>query len=315
MLWRALGLVLMLLATKSFAGALVGDDIRQTVAGAVFEVDTPLGTKLPISYAEDGRMSADAGSLSYLLGSARDSGNWWISANKLCQKWRHWFDGAVHCLRLSQEGTRIFWRRDDGEAGTAMIVSRADSRVAELQRRRQQEARANTFKAPAIATAAASAAVLPPTKPLETARGDANVADEAQIVERPAPPEPSHATGTEADARPTLPVAAAPVKPPSPLRASAFVQQQPGGRSLPSFRVAGVDFDDVLNVRTGPSADHSVIGSILPDAAGIRIVGPCISVWCPIQHRGISGWVNSAYLSQSSPPSQHPGLGDPYPPR
>src|SRR5262245_57186435 len=141
MLWRALGLVLVLLATKSFAGALVGDDIRQTVAGAVFEVDMPLGAKLLISYAEDGRMSSDACSLRCSVGSAEASGNWWSSANKRCQKWRHWFDGAVHCLRLSQEGTRIFWRRDDGEAGTAMIVLRADSRVAELQRRRQQEAR------------------------------------------------------------------------------------------------------------------------------------------------------------------------------
>jgi hypothetical protein len=300
MLWRTLGLVLVLLATKSFAGALIGDDIRQTVAGAVLEVDTPLGTKLPISYADDGRMSAEAGSLSYLLGSAKDNGNWWIASNKLCQKWRHWFDGAVHCLRLSQQGARIFWRRDDGEAGTAMIVSRAERSVGEQERHRQQEARANEFKTPALATAVASAAVLPPIKPREVTRGDATVADEPQIAERPAKPEPSHASGTEADPRPTLPLAAAPLKPPSPLHASAFVHQQPSGSSLPSFRVAGVDLDDVLNVRTGPSADHSVIGSILPDAAGIRIVGPCISVWCPIQHRGISGWVNSAYLSQSS---------------
>src|SRR5262249_22965135 len=146
MLWRALGLVLVLLATKSFAGALVGDDIRQTVAGAVLEVGTPPGTNLPISYAEDGRMSAEAGSLSYLLGSAKDSGNWWISANKLCQKWRHWFDGAVHCLRLSQEGAQIFWRRDDGEAGTAMIVARAERSLAEQERSRQQGAKANAFK-------------------------------------------------------------------------------------------------------------------------------------------------------------------------
>src|SRR5262245_59122381 len=317
MWWRTVGVLVLLLATDVNAGssALSGDEIKQMVAGAGFEVDTPLGTKLPISYAEDGRMSAEAGALAYLLGSPADGGNWWISGNRLCQKWRHWFDGAVHCLRLSQEGARIFWRRDDGETGTAMIISRADRSLAEPERRRQQEARANDLKMPAIATAAASAAMLPPIRPRETAQSDATVADEPQIAERPAKPEPSHASGTEAGARPTLPVAAVPVKPPSPLRTSAFVPQPPAGRSLPSFRVAGVDFDDVLNVRTGPSADHDVIGSILPDAAGIRIVGPCISVWCPIQHRGISGWVNSAYLAQSSPPSQHPGLGDPYPPR
>ena len=66
-----------------------------------------------------------------------------------------------------------------------------------------------------------------------------------------------------------------------------------------SFRVAGVDLDDVLNVRNGPSPEHAVIGSILPDADGIRIVGPCVSAWCPIQHRGLSGWVNSFYLKPS----------------
>jgi uncharacterized protein YraI len=66
-----------------------------------------------------------------------------------------------------------------------------------------------------------------------------------------------------------------------------------------SFRVAGVDLDDVLNVRSGPSPEHAVIGSILPDADGIKIVGPYVSAWCPIQHRGLSGWVNSFYLKPS----------------
>ena len=55
MLWRVLGLLLVLAATESQAGssALTGDEIKKTVAGAVFEVDAPLGAKLPISYAED----------------------------------------------------------------------------------------------------------------------------------------------------------------------------------------------------------------------------------------------------------------------
>src|SRR5215510_3987305 len=147
MLWRALGLVLVLLATKSFAGALVGDDIRQTVAGAVLEVDTPLGTKLPISYAEDGRMSAEAGSLAYLLGSPSDSGTWWISGHRLCQKWRRWFDGAVHCLRLSRDGARILWRRDDGETGSATIASRAERQLAAREAPSQQLARAHEARA------------------------------------------------------------------------------------------------------------------------------------------------------------------------
>jgi hypothetical protein len=85
--------------------------------------------------------------------------------------------------------------------------------------------------------------------------------------------------------------AAAPVPPPA---------ADPPKQSAPSsFRVVGVDLDDVLNVRSGPSPEHAVIGSILPDADGIRIAGPCVSAWCPIQHRGLSGWVNSLYLKPS----------------
>jgi hypothetical protein len=43
----------------------------------------------------------------------------------LCHKWTKWFDGVLQCLRISQEGSRIFWRRDDGETGTAVISKRA----------------------------------------------------------------------------------------------------------------------------------------------------------------------------------------------
>src|SRR5215510_1490548 len=144
MLWRTVGVFMVLLATDARAGAVVlsGDEIKQMVAGAVFEVDTPLGTKLPISYAEDGRMSAEAGDLAYVLGSPSDSGTWWISGHRLCQKWRRWFDGAVHCLRLSQEGTRFFWRRDDGETGTASILTRPGRNDSEPAKARQLEARA-----------------------------------------------------------------------------------------------------------------------------------------------------------------------------
>jgi Bacterial SH3 domain len=290
MLWRVLGLILVLAATESQAGssALSGDEIKQTVAGAVFEVDAPLGAKLPISYAEDGRMSGEAGALAYHLGSPTDRGSWWVSSNRLCQKWRRWFDGAVHCLRLSQEGTRIFWLRDDGEAGTASIVSRAGRALFQPDHRRQQEARANAAK-PAV-TAPSAAAILSQPAPAASARGDVDVADEVQGSQPPSKSQAAAPVKSE-ELRSSLRMAAASVKPPSGSVA------QPT-RSLPSFRVAGVDDDDVLNVRDGPSADHSVIGRIAPDAAGIKIVGSCISAWCPIQHRGITGWVNSVYLLQ-----------------
>ena len=88
--------------------------------------------------------------------------------------------------------------------------------------------------------------------------------------------------------------AATPVPPPAEAPADP-----PNQSAQSSFRVVGVDLDDVLHVRNGPSADHIVIGRLPPDADGIRIVGACVSAWCPIQHRGLSGWVNSFYLKPS----------------
>jgi hypothetical protein len=284
MVRRAVGFILLLAATDALAGSspLSGEDIRKTVAGAVFEVDTPVGAKLPISYAEDGRMSAAAGALAYLLGSQTDDGRWWISSNRLCQKWQRWFDGAVHCLKLSQEGVRISWRRDDGESGTARIVSRSDRNVSR-QDLGDHKAGASTKEAAKPAAEAVA------------------VADEARLVPPAVNSQTADTIKPEVASKSPEPLAGAPVKPPAPVRASASLRQQPASRPQPSFRVAHVDLDDVLNVRAGPSAEHSVIGSILPDAAGIRIVGPCLSAWCPIQHRGMTGWVNSTYLLPSGP--------------
>jgi len=296
MLWRTLGLILLLLATEAQAGAsaLSGDEIKQTVAGAVFAVDTPLGSTLPISYGEDGRMSAEAGALAYLLGAPTDSGTWWISANRLCQKWRRWFDGAVHCLRLSQEGTRFFWRRDDGETGTASILTRPGRNVSEPAKARQLEARAYDPQIflPSSPAVPATTSALPSPR-----RGATELADEAPAPQRPVLPQPTEVSRTDADAKAAAASKTAPLKRPTAL--AAVSPPSPPGRAVPSFRVAGVDEDDVLNVRDGPSPEHGVIGSILPDAAGIKIVGPCVSTWCPIQHRGITGWVNSFYLSPS----------------
>jgi hypothetical protein len=303
MVWRTLGLILMLAATEAHAGAsaLSGDEIKETVAGAVVAVDTPLGATLPIHYGNDGRMSAEAGALTYLLGSATDSGTWWISANRLCQKWRRWFDGAVHCLRLSQDGTRVFWRREDGETGTASILARPERSVPEPQNRRQLEARASnaqillppSLSPPAAATASSF------VSPQDPGHGGMDLADEAPAPQRPLLPRPPEVSRADADTKATVATKTAPVKRPTAL--AATTPPPPVGRAVPSFRVAGVDEDDVLNVRNGPSAEHGVIGSILPDAAGIKIVGPCVSAWCPIQHGGITGWVNSAYLSPNEP--------------
>ena len=66
-------------------------------------------------------MSGKAGVLAYFLGAESDRGRWWVSNGKLCQKWFKWLDAQPNCMRLSKEGHRLFWRRDDGMSGTATI--------------------------------------------------------------------------------------------------------------------------------------------------------------------------------------------------
>jgi SH3-like domain-containing protein len=65
-----------------------------------------------------------------------------------------------------------------------------------------------------------------------------------------------------------------------------------------SFKVAGVEPYDVLNIRNGPSQDHDLVGEISPAAGGIVITGRCVEDWCPIRHRNVSGWVNRYYLAE-----------------
>src|SRR5436190_20333068 len=75
-------------------------EINALVAGATVEIDTPLGTKLPIRYAADGQLSGQARDLASYLGSATDTGRWWVASDKLCHKWNRWFDSEPPCMQL-----------------------------------------------------------------------------------------------------------------------------------------------------------------------------------------------------------------------
>jgi uncharacterized protein YraI len=75
------------------------------------------------------------------------------------------------------------------------------------------------------------------------------------------------------------------------------IRQAPAAAAPASFRVARVEQDDMLNVRSGPSDDHDAIGIISPNGRGVMITGSCVGDWCPVRHAGISGWVNRYYLA------------------
>jgi len=269
----AIGCILTATAVSAEPVRLSNEGITEAVAGSVLHIDTPLGTKLPVRYSQDGKLAGRAGGMvANYLGATSDSGRWWVSKNRLCHKWKRWFEGKLQCLRLQKAGRRILWRRDDGKTGTATIASRS----------------------PPVAKPSARPYALGHTLP-EKKPADAN---RFSPVRRAAPAAPTRTAPTA-----PLPTAPAPrlARAPQPSEAKPVVEESPPFEE-PSFRVAGVEAYDVLNIRNGPSTDHAVIGAIPPDGRGVRIVGACVTYWCPINHRKISGWVNRIYLAEEMPP-------------
>ena len=88
------------------------------------------------------------------------------------------------------------------------------------------------------------------------------------------------------------------------------------------YRVVGVAADDVLNIRTEPTASAKTIGAIPPKADGVRNLGckgglsfaewekasPAERTasrrarWCRISYRGVEGWVAGRFLAEGSAP-------------
>ena len=61
------------------------------VAGTTVEIDTLIGTKLPVRYARDNKLSGEeARSLASYLGAVSDDGRWWVNSDQLCDKWNRW---------------------------------------------------------------------------------------------------------------------------------------------------------------------------------------------------------------------------------
>ncbi|MFM1816887.1 MAG: hypothetical protein RLZ98_3582 [Pseudomonadota bacterium] len=79
---------------------------------------------LPIRYRANGTMAGSVGvMLSNYTGSKSDTGKWWITGNRLCQKWSKWLDGRSHCYTMRKVGDkRVSWSRDDGRTGVATIT-------------------------------------------------------------------------------------------------------------------------------------------------------------------------------------------------
>jgi Bacterial SH3 domain len=260
-----------LLCAASLASAqtvgLSGHEIRNLIAGAAVEIDTPLGTKLPIRYAADGRLFGQAHDLASYLGAPVDTGRWWINSDQLCHKWHRWFGSEPQCMRLSKQGRTIHWLNQDGNNGTAVITEPAPVATAATDRKMHVAA---PQSGPTIDDAAeprvhAPQPLYPANQPLV-----APLSGEAEIVRQ----------GTAPSNLPALQQTREPKRPAAPL-----------------FMVANVEADDVLNVRSGPSTDFDIIAELEPGSRGVAITGACRSQWCPVQHASTKGWVNRTYLT------------------
>jgi hypothetical protein len=265
---------------------LSGQQIHELIAGATVEIDTPFGTKLPVNYTADGQLSGQAPDLASYLGSASDTGNWWIASDRLCHKWNRWFDSEPQCMRLRKQGRTIHWLNQDGNSGTAMIVVPAPVRTAAVLPRAQVEAKMHVA-APEPAPA--------PTSSTET------------VAMRTPPSEPLKPVENKTITQPLS--ADAPIALPRRASSMAFSQQQltePKRAAAPVYAVANVDRDDVLNVRRGPSTEFDVIGELQPGSRGVSITGACRNQWCPVQRDSTRGWVNRRYLANDEPLSELP---------
>jgi hypothetical protein len=67
-----------------------------------------------------GTMGTVAASFSTGNGAA-DRGKWWVENDQLCQKWNSWMDGQSYCYKLTLNGDKVTWVRNDGRSGTARI--------------------------------------------------------------------------------------------------------------------------------------------------------------------------------------------------
>ncbi|MDO9383988.1 MAG: hypothetical protein Q7T86_14115 [Hyphomicrobiaceae bacterium] len=306
--------------------ALTGDNLRQIVPGSAIALDTPLNTIVPIRFATDGLMTGEAGSLASYLGAEKDRGRWWIAGDQLCLKWFRWFDAEQRCLQLRQDGDRIYWQEQDGKSGTATITARApqiQQVVAKAKPVSPPPVVASVLAAPSPPPAPPAAEVAAPAPAPSAVLGALTIISRAEAA-TPAPSAPPQ--GQETVTPEAAPAAAnskqtkkASVKP-APKKqdvvkkstardvklaakpASAPLAKDVAKPVESRYQVANVEEDDVLNIRNGPSEYHDAVGAIPPTARGVKIVGVCADVWCPVVHGGTKGWVNRYYLAPEPAP-------------
>lgn len=103
---------------------LTGDELMATFSGRTVLIETPVGV-VPVVFRPDGSMEGRSKDVARYVGVEQDTGTWWVSKDRqrMCQKWRTWMEGKLHCFTLRQDGAVLHWARGDGETGLAHIAA------------------------------------------------------------------------------------------------------------------------------------------------------------------------------------------------
>ena len=122
--------ILFLVATASgvvpaYAEVLDGPAIRKLVTGRTIYLAAPLGGEFPLNYRRDGTVNGDGTSVG--LGrflAAKETGNWSVEGNLLCQQFPTWNKGAKVCFTLERLADgRIRWVQTNGDQGIARLAN------------------------------------------------------------------------------------------------------------------------------------------------------------------------------------------------
>jgi len=109
--------------TAAAEASLAGNVLRNTVSGKTVYLKIS-GFELPIRYSAGGSMTGSMSMVAAALSrgdGASDRGKWWISGDRLCQRWTSWMDGKSYCYKLTRQGNTVRWVRNDGRSGTARL--------------------------------------------------------------------------------------------------------------------------------------------------------------------------------------------------
>jgi hypothetical protein len=136
----------------------------------------------------------------------------------------------------------------------------------------------------------------------------ADVTASATELARPSA-EPALAVATQAPATQTIRVPD--VRAPTPESETSLPQPSPSakpehvgtsGEGGTRYQVVFVEADDVLNVRSGPGAQNSIVGTLAPGTGDVRASGSPEQVsgspWLPIAASDVAGWVNRRFLTE-----------------